>query len=727
MNKVSLFYFVLIATTCLRTQAQVGIATTVPAAQLDIRSSNQSAPSQTDGILIPKVDAFAAVNPTAAQQGMLVYLNVAATGKPVGFYYWDFPTLGWIGISTVINSDKDWLESATGLGPDDSNDDIYHLGNTAIGKVTPTVPLDIENTTKTSNILNTANFSNTLSTLRAGLSNAISATSSTDAIAGVMQTLSGNSTSGNRYGMHNTFSGNPFGEFYGTYNNFLSTSLSTQYGTWNNFTSNSWGNRYGLYNTIGGNGGGYQFGVYSVFNNTGSGEQRGMQNTFNGPGGFGSSKYGVHNQMLGANDSSYYGTYNQMNSTGTGSKYGMFNDFSNGTGTKYGSFLMTSSTQTQYGMYNNMNILSGFGSNFGVYNVLTSAATSGGYQYGVYNSLSGTNTSDVAGTLNFIDNTGSGFGYHYGTSNVLSGLSDAWRYGVANNLNGNGNGTQIGTSNTLSGNGSGQHFGTQNLISGSGSAIQTGMFTHIYNTGNGDHYAVSSNMTGTGTGSHYGTYNTLSGTGTGNKYGVYSLIAPAAGGTHYGVYSIATKTGSYSGYFLGSMAIGTTIANTYTMPPSRGTNGQVMQTDGSGNVSWANPNSGMSLSRANLTTNQSLTTTGWQKINFNTESFDVNGDYNPAMGRFTALKAGYYRVNATFHTNSLASTDFYSIGVYKNGLLYQESSANHLNNGPVIRTINCVVPLAVGEYIEIYTQNYQSGVQIDSFAPKTFFEVEQIQ
>ncbi|WP_374957297.1 tail fiber domain-containing protein [Gilvibacter sp.] len=63
-------------------------------------------------------------------------------------------------------------------------------------------------------------------------------------------------------------------------------------------------------------------------------------------------------------------------------------------------------------------------------------------------------------------------------------------------------------------------------------------------------------------------------------------IADSAGGTHYGIYSSALKTGSYAGYFLGDVAIGTTTANNYTFPASRGTNGQVMVTDTAGNLSW---------------------------------------------------------------------------------------------------------------------------------------------
>ena len=67
--------------------AQVGINTTAPSAQLDIRSSNQATPSNTDGILIPKVDTFPATNPTIAQQGMLVYLTTTVGVNQPGYYY----------------------------------------------------------------------------------------------------------------------------------------------------------------------------------------------------------------------------------------------------------------------------------------------------------------------------------------------------------------------------------------------------------------------------------------------------------------------------------------------------------------------------------------------------------------------------------------------------------------------------------------------------------------
>lgn len=59
----------------------------------------------------------------------------------------------------------------------------------------------------------------------------------------------------------------------------------------------------------------------------------------------------------------------------------------------------------------------------------------------------------------------------------------------------------------------------------------------------------------------------------------------------YGIYSEvdgdATNNNVYSGYFLGGkVAVGKTDATNYVFPENRGTNKQIMQTDGSGNLSW---------------------------------------------------------------------------------------------------------------------------------------------
>jgi hypothetical protein len=95
--------------------SQVGINTSTPNAALDIRSTDQAAPSNTDGLLIPKVDAFPAVNPTAQQQGMMVYLTSASGSNLPGFYYWDNTTSAWI---TIGGSGKGWdLDGNSGTTP----------------------------------------------------------------------------------------------------------------------------------------------------------------------------------------------------------------------------------------------------------------------------------------------------------------------------------------------------------------------------------------------------------------------------------------------------------------------------------------------------------------------------------------------------------------------------------------------------------------------------------
>ncbi len=172
--------------------------------------------------------------------------------------------------------------------------------------------------------------------------------------------------------------------------------------------------------------------------------------------------------------------------------------------------------------------------------------------------------------------------------------------------------------------------------------------------------------------------------------------------------------------------IGDPATTGYVFPVARGTANQYLASDASGVLSWVSPNGTNTLSavRTNISTNQALTTAGWQLITYNTVVLDTNAEF--ATNRFTATRAGIYEINAGYHTDNQSNNQFYSIGVYVNGVLYQQNSANHSGLGPVSRTINCIVNLAVGGYVEIFAENYQSGVQIDSFSGKSYFEVKQL-
>ncbi|NHM05874.1 tail fiber domain-containing protein [Flavobacterium sp. CYK-4] len=317
------------------------------------------------------------------------------------------------------------------------------------------------------------------------------------------------------------------------------------------------------------------------------------------------SKYGIQNNVtVGTNNNFSYGISNTV-SGNADFKYGISNTLAGA---------VTGST-FEYGLVNNF-LSSGAVNGFGVFNLFNPASTNSGSYTGLYNETSGTNhTGAFTGVNNIASNTsanpmtgisntlsGAGAGVRTGVNNFISGGTLGNSYGVNNTIT-SGGGTKYGVYSNL--NAQGVKYGVYNdlISSAGGSAISYGVYNKVNNTGGtiGAHYGVFNEMlafdnqygnyTTMPNGSayaQYGNYVTISGAGTGSRYGFYTTISPFAGGTHYGIYSDATKAGSYAGYFLGNVSIGTSTFNNYILPASRGTNGQIMQTDGLGNVSWAN-------------------------------------------------------------------------------------------------------------------------------------------
>ncbi len=117
-----------------------------------------------------------------------------------------------------------------------------------------------------------------------------------------------------------------------------------------------------------------------------------------------------------------------------------------------------------------------------------------------------------------------------------------------------------------------------------------GNFVSAGSNSSNQYYGTYNAIGGNSTGDVFGTYNTISGTGSGAKYGSYNSISSTSGGTHYGVYSNVQNTSGYAGYFIGRTELGNGTTNRYIMPAADGTAGQVMTTDGSGNISFQTPN-----------------------------------------------------------------------------------------------------------------------------------------
>lgn len=622
MKKVYLLFVLLVVSQL--TQAQVGIGTTAPNSQLDVHSSNQATPANTDGIIIPKVDTFPATNPTISQQGMLVYLTTAttflATTRQSGFYYWNFPTLDWIGISSSINGDHDWYEEGTTTAPDAITDDMFHTGNVAIGKNTADYPLEVTTTTFDIGINNT--FNNNSNNFLKASSNTISG--------------SGNGT---HAGIYNLISGTGTGIQTGVFNEITNSGSPSQSGMTNFLTTPNSSSKYGVSTILSGDG--PLYGDYVSISNSAN-TQTGFNATISTPNSAYGFVYGVNNTIQNNGSGQSFGVKNSFTGTGNGILYGINNDISNtGTGDHFGTQNLLSGTGTglQFGNYTSISN-TGSGTHSGL-EINLNGNGSGG-QYGISSTITNSGNSNHYGFANRLN--GSGLGDHYALYNVIGGTGTGTQYGNYTSIANTGNGLHYGANNILSGTGTGTKYGTRNELSGGGS--QYGNFNILLGTGIGNQVGSYNEIVNSSGSQHYGVISTLSGIGAGSKTGIYSYINPAAGGTHYGIYSEVLKAGAtnFAGYFLGNVGIGTTGANIYTLPASRGTNLQILQTNGTGVVSWQNLNTALNPT-AWLTTGNSgttpatnfLGTTDAQSIAFRTTNIE----------RARITNAGYFVVNNT--------------------------------------------------------------------------------
>jgi len=108
----------------LSTQAQVGIDTIDPKATLDIPAKNPANPDGTEGFLIPRITSFATTDPTADQDGMLVYMNNEFAYAGEGFYFWNNAGTNWLPLG-----DNKWLKGTNGI-----EDLIFAVNADANGK-----------------------------------------------------------------------------------------------------------------------------------------------------------------------------------------------------------------------------------------------------------------------------------------------------------------------------------------------------------------------------------------------------------------------------------------------------------------------------------------------------------------------------------------------------------------------------------------------------------------
>ena len=101
--------------------------------------------------------------------------------------------------------------------------------------------------------------------------------------------------------------------------------------------------------------------------------------------------------------------------------------------------------------------------------------------------------------------------------------------------------------------------------------------------------------------------------------------------------------------------------------------------------------------------NQSISSATYTKVQLDTEDFDTNNNFDNATNyRFTPTVAGYYQFNGSLRNDASTSPTRVFINIYKNGALYKRGVDFNIAGG-FQATISTLIYLnGTTDYVELY-------------------------
>tara|TARA_R100001198_G_scaffold80651_1_gene53250 strand:- start:494 stop:892 length:399 start_codon:yes stop_codon:yes gene_type:complete len=120
---------------------------------------------------------------------------------------------------------------------------------------------------------------------------------------------------------------------------------------------------------------------------------------------------------------------------------------------------------------------------------------------------------------------------------------------------------------------------------------------------------------------------------------------------------------------------------------------------------------------------QTISTASGTKLNFNTESYDTDSNYDTSNYRFTPTTSGKYLITASIRLSGGVTATNCQLYIYKNGSVYNRSTQGfNGDSSPMITNTDTVEMNGSSDYIEIYFyHNVGSNLDISGSVQNTYF------
>ena len=166
---------------------------------------------------------------------------------------------------------------------------------------------------------------------------------------------------------------------------------------------------------------------------------------------------------------------------------------------------------------------------------------------------------------------------------------------------------------------------------------------------------------------------------------------------------------------------------TLKLPVADGSNGQVITTNGSGQLSFAGYAEPPAFHAYKSSPYQAIANGSDTVITFETELFDSNSFYDTSNSRFTPTIAGYYFVNAKVEFSNATGEYYFAIHLFKNGT--RVSRGGNWNDGSNqnvnVRNSSIIAFNGSSDYVDVRCyQNSGGNLTINNGdnGAQTFFE-----